>query len=190
MDWSEVRARLVKEEERLRYKAANLQARGKTVMAAQELVVADDIRAALEEIERRGGAERFLELLEPDAEDREEVRANPEFWATDYKHAYDKLSEIEDARSRKRIAERTADEMRERAEAAEAKLAEVRGMGHALHTQQCSAIEHKALRAEVERLRGAGQLLLDAYGEAHALYDLGECEGSLKMRAALRGGVK
>ena len=52
MDWSdEVRARLVREEERLRYKAANLQARGKTVMAAQELVVADDIRAALGEIE-------------------------------------------------------------------------------------------------------------------------------------------
>lgn len=51
-DWDEVRARLVREEERLRYKAANLQARGKTVMAAQELVVADDIRAALEEIER------------------------------------------------------------------------------------------------------------------------------------------
>ena len=51
MDWSdEVRARLVREEERLRYKAANLQARGKTVMAAQELVVADDIRAALGEI--------------------------------------------------------------------------------------------------------------------------------------------
>lgn len=58
MDWSdEVRARLVREEERLRYKAANLQARGKTVMAAQELVVADDIRAALEEI-RRVTAER------------------------------------------------------------------------------------------------------------------------------------
>ena len=54
-DWTdEVRARMVREEERLRYKAANLQARGKTVMAAQELVVADDIRAALEEIERLG----------------------------------------------------------------------------------------------------------------------------------------
>ena len=46
----------------------------------------------------------------------------------------------------------------------------------------------QAAEVEVERLRGAGQLLLDAYGEAHALYDLGECEGSLKMRAALRGG--
>ena len=55
-DWSdEVRARLVREEERLRYKAANLQARGKTVMAAQELVVADDIRAALGEIRRLRG---------------------------------------------------------------------------------------------------------------------------------------
>ena len=52
-DWTdETRARLVREEERLRYKAANLQGRGKTVMAAQELVVADDIRAALGEIER------------------------------------------------------------------------------------------------------------------------------------------
>ena len=49
-------------------------------------------------------------------------------------------------------------------------------------------IERNALRQEIERLREAGQLLLDAYGEAHALYDLGECEGSLKMRAALRGG--
>ena len=52
-DWTdEVRARMVREEERLRYKAANLQARGKTVMAAQELAVADDIRAALAEVER------------------------------------------------------------------------------------------------------------------------------------------
>ena len=53
-EWTdEVRARMVREEERLRYKAANLQARGKTVMAAQELAVADDIRAALGEIERQ-----------------------------------------------------------------------------------------------------------------------------------------
>lgn len=52
-DWTdEVRARMVREEERLRYKAANLQARGKTVMAAQELAVADDICAALAEVER------------------------------------------------------------------------------------------------------------------------------------------
>ena len=65
MDWSdEVRARLVREEERLRYKAANLQARGKTVMAAQELVVADDIRAALAEIElRRGLLTRAAEVI-------------------------------------------------------------------------------------------------------------------------------
>ncbi len=27
--------------------------------------------------------------------------------------------------------------------------------------------------------------LLDAYGEAHALYDLGECDGSLMARAAM-----
>lgn len=31
----------------------------------------------------------------------------------------------------------------------------------------------------------AGRLLLEAYGEAHALYDLGECEGSVLMRAVL-----
>jgi hypothetical protein len=31
----------------------------------------------------------------------------------------------------------------------------------------------------------AGQRLLDAYSEAHALFDLGECEGSILMRAAL-----
>jgi len=28
-------------------------------------------------------------------------------------------------------------------------------------------------------------LLLDAYGEAHAMYDLGDCEGSVKARAVL-----
>ena len=66
MDWTdEVRARMVREEERLRYKAANLQARGKTVMAAQELAVADDIRAALAEIERlREAAKRMLVAID------------------------------------------------------------------------------------------------------------------------------
>ena len=54
-----------------------------------------------------------------------------------------------------------------RAEAAEAKLTEA-GMGHALPDQQCSAIEHKALRAEVERLRAAlGRVLTEAGLQAH-----------------------
>ena len=53
MDWTnEVKARLEEEEKRLRLKAANLQERhgAWSLMAKQELVVADDIRAALEEI--------------------------------------------------------------------------------------------------------------------------------------------
>lgn len=55
MDWSdEAKARLEEEEKRLRLKAANLQERhgAWSLMAKQELVVADDIRAALEMIER------------------------------------------------------------------------------------------------------------------------------------------
>ena len=63
-DWTdETRERLEKEEKRLRLKAANLKERhGEwSLMAAQELVVADDIRAALEEIERRG---RGLDMYE------------------------------------------------------------------------------------------------------------------------------
>lgn len=57
MDWSdEAKARLEEEEKRLRLKAANLQERhgAWSLMAKQELVVADDIRAALGEIGRRG----------------------------------------------------------------------------------------------------------------------------------------
>lgn len=57
MDWSdEAKARLEEEEKRLRLKAANLQERhgAWSLMAKQELVVANDISAALEEIEQRG----------------------------------------------------------------------------------------------------------------------------------------
>ena len=83
-DWSdEERARLVREEERLRYKAANLQARGKTVMAAQELVVADDIRAALAEIERRGQVLREMRDIlggsDPEREDGECARCGESY---------------------------------------------------------------------------------------------------------------
>ena len=54
-DWSdEAKARLEEEEKRLRLKAANLLERNGawSLMARQELAVADDIRAMLGEIER------------------------------------------------------------------------------------------------------------------------------------------
>lgn len=44
----------------------------------------------------------------------------------------------------------------------------------------------QARREEAAEWERAGRLLLDAYGEAHALHDLGECEGSLLMREILR----
>lgn len=46
-------------------------------------------------------------------------------------------------------------------------------------------IELGALRARYREAVEALDELLDAYGEAHALYDLGECDGSLKARAVL-----
>jgi hypothetical protein len=36
-----------------------------------------------------------------------------------------------------------------------------------------------------DAMKEALELLLDAYGEAHALHDLGECNGSLRARAIL-----
>lgn len=42
-----------------------------------------------------------------------------------------------------------------------------------------------SLIAAAPELLEALKLLLDAYGEAHALYDLGDCEGSIKARAAI-----
>ena len=54
-EWDDIEARLEREEARLRFKAANLRKRHTwSLMAEQELTVADDIRSALEEIERRG----------------------------------------------------------------------------------------------------------------------------------------
>ncbi len=112
-DWTdEAKARLEEEEKRLRLKAANLQERhgAWSLMAKQELVVADDIRAALEMIERRG--ERLAQW------EREEVT---------------------------RAANCCGQE--ERAEAAEAKLAEA----EAEHpTGVCL---ERGLRAERDKLR-------------------------------------
>lgn len=111
-DWGAERARLEKEEERLRLKAANLKQRhGEwSLMAKQELETAADIRAALERVE----------------EERQ------------HKEAYFKAgreAEIEVMALRQRVEElererdgsvgwRTAKEQQKRAEAAEAKLAE------------------------------------------------------------------
>jgi hypothetical protein len=46
-------------------------------------------------------------------------------------------------------------------------------------------IEDALLIAAAPDLLEALTLLLDAYSEAHALYDLGDCEGSIKARAAI-----
>ena len=38
---------------------------------------------------------RFMELLEPDPEDREEALSDPEFWAADYRNAMSQLAAVE-----------------------------------------------------------------------------------------------
>ena len=45
--------------------------------------------------------------------------------------------------------------------------------------------ELAALKAAARELAAGAGLLLHAYGEAHALYDLGECDGSYRTRIAL-----
>ena len=76
-DWSDERKAMLEEEEkRLRLKAANLQERhgAWSLMAKQELVVADDIRSALDEIER-------LESLQVATErERDDARAEVADW--------------------------------------------------------------------------------------------------------------
>jgi len=70
------------------------------------------LRAQVEELTReRDRMMAFLLLLEPDDADREEILADPNFWASDYRNAMDQLAAVM--------------EYLERAEGAEAKLAKV-----------------------------------------------------------------
>ena len=212
MDWSEVRARLVREEERLRYKAANLQARGKTVMAAQELVVADDIRAALEEIERlrveRDGAVNGLALMEERAEAAEAKLAEvQEAGATIVKAAERFRQEGSADRAEVERLERdraeviaalgplahpglspaaNVTELRKRAEAA----AEHRQ----LYVDRCRELdaareETKAAEAEVKRLEG---LILAWWDGPDGKYETAGalCVEGCRIHSALRGGGK
>lgn len=125
MDWTdEVRVRLVREEERLRYKAANLQARGKTVMAAQELVVADDIRSALGEIESL--QRQLAEML---------VNATLQ-WQAGQEH----LKRAESAEAVLDIASREIDRLTKKAESAEAEVERLKG----LLTKVMGRVQHRS----------------------------------------------
>lgn len=130
MDWSdETEARLEEEEKRLRHKAANLQERHGTwsLMARQELAVADDIRAALEEI-RRVTAER------------DEWKRLAHVEAKGVRCAFEERAEAAEAKLTEAQAD-LAQEKRDRAwwaarlDTAEAKLAEAQGVLDSLKTE-------------------------------------------------------
>ena len=64
--------------------------------------------------------------------------------------------------------------------------------GYNIFADWCVEFSPQLVAAAPEMLE-ALKLLLDAYEEAHALHDLGECEGTIKARAAIakaegRGG--
>ena len=199
-DWTdEVRARMVREEERLRYKAANLQARGKTVMAAQELVVADDIRAALGEIGRQRSEIAALARQVTEAMARSE---------RDHIRDEDRLAEW---KKRAEAAEVEVERLRESASRhvceshtgcadllAAAKTAEIERLLCIISPGDAAAFEeHMAAReahwvAQVERLRealtGSERVLrgwaVSAPKGGSLTYEL---EADI-LRAALRGG--
>ena len=52
------------------------------------------------------------------------------------------------------------------------------------HSEELAAT--KLVIAAAPDLLEALELLLDSYGEAHARYDLGDCEGSIRARAAIK----
>lgn len=168
MDWSdEAKARLEEEEKRLRLKAANLQERhgAWSLMAKQELVVANDISAALEEIEQRG--ERLAQW------EREEVTRAANCCGQEER------AEAAEAAHREAAAQ-WQDESRLRREA-EAKLAEA---ANARVNWGAALAEVDRLTAEVERLREAlreCQRVFDhpAFTDRAGIGDV--------VRAALRG---
>lgn len=184
-DWEEAKTRLEEEEKRLRLKAANLQERhgAWSPMAKQELVVADDIRAALERVEE---AERSRNLF------GEQVRALRQ-----------RVEELERADARNKAELRGADDeikhQARRAKSAEANLARCHGaltdagsvvVPGTLEGDLAPAIrqltrERDEARPEVSRLEG---LIVALSEDERGLVTAHVHAEADRIRAALRGG--
>ncbi len=108
--------------------------------------------AALDRIEELEAAMRFVELLEPDASERAEILADPQFWATDYAHALNKLAEVMDLDQRAKKAEAHIEELEQENERLKADLAQVErhSDGLIIETQRLQGIEQKNEAAEAE----------------------------------------
>jgi chromosome segregation ATPase len=111
------------------------------------LLVADHDRLTREV----GRLTRFINLLEPDDADRAEILNNPEFWATDFRHAMSKLAEVMTLYERTNSAEAEVERLR-------ARIKELGDQAHArgpMIAVGWRILEQRAeqAEAEVERLR-------------------------------------